>query len=89
MTNYPEHDKLMKVREESQIIGSFLDFCDYTLCYYSKRYDEFIPTDLSIEEILAEFFNIDLDIINQEKMEMLEQMREADAKTATHEGEPQ
>ena len=79
----------MKVQEESQIIGNFLDFCDYTLCYYSEQYDEFVPTNLSIEKVLAEFFNIDLDILNQEKMEMLEQMREANTKTATHEGEPQ
>ena len=83
MTNYPEHDKLMKVREESQIIGNFLDSCGYTLSYYSEQYDEFVPTNRIIEEVLAEFFGINLDILNEEKMEMLEQMREADARTAT------
>ena len=83
MTNYPEHDKLMKAREESPIIGNFLEFCGYTLCYYNKQYDEFVPTNLSIEEVLAEFFDIDLDILNQEKMEMLEQLQRANDKTTT------
>lgn len=32
MSDYPEHDRLLKIKDESQAIGEFLDGCGYTLC---------------------------------------------------------
>lgn len=76
MNDYPEHDKLKSVAEESQIIGEFLDTCGYVLCveesepfYY--HHDEYIPTRNSIQQILAHYFSIDLDRIEAEKRAML------------------
>lgn len=32
MSEYPEHDKLDAIKEQSQAIGEFLDFSPYVLC---------------------------------------------------------
>lgn len=37
MAEYPEHEKLAAVREESQAIGEFLDGCGYVLCRIMYR----------------------------------------------------
>lgn len=37
MSEYPEHDKLAAVREQSQAMGEFLDFAPYTLCEFVRQ----------------------------------------------------
>lgn len=36
MTEYPEHDKLAAVKDQSQAIGSFLDHGPWTLCLWQE-----------------------------------------------------
>ncbi len=76
---YPEHEKLRAVSEQSQVIGEFLDNCCFTLCEYSHELDEYCPVQYSIQEVLAKYFNIDLNKIEAEKRQMLETLRAANA----------
>lgn len=78
MNKYPEHEKLQKVKDESQAQGEFLEWLreqGVWLC----RMDEdglLYPTYTRIEDFLAEYHGIDLKVIEQEKREMLEEFRE-------------
>jgi hypothetical protein len=117
MSEYPEHDKLAKVQEQSQVIGEFLDNCGHMLCYWREKGDNgepeyvwvdghgegvdeppnaydhirgharpnmarevwgegFVPVRGSIQQILAAYFEIDLDKIEVEKRQMLDRLRE-------------
>lgn len=81
---YPEHEKLKKVVKESQAIGEFMEWLeqekDVTLCKTIPRGEEgegrFWPSFTPIQELLADFFGIDLKVIEQEKRAMLDKMRE-------------
>lgn len=77
MTAYPEHEKIEKVQLESNTIGEFLDWLpskDIQLGTWTES-GEFIPLHRNIEKLLAEFFEIDLEKIEQEKRAMLELLR--------------
>lgn len=85
--SYPEHEKLSKVSDESQTIGTFLDLSGYTLCKWVEQdaCDDdacvaggFVPDPGSIQRILADYFDIDLTIIEREKRAMLAAHRIAD-----------
>lgn len=75
-SQYPEHEKLSAISAESQAIGQFLDEGTYTLCEVDK-YDRFVPVGKSIQEILADYFGIDLNKIEAEKRQMLDEIRGA------------
>lgn len=79
MAEYPEHDKLHAIQEESQAIGNFLDNGPYTLCVYDDFQRRFRPVDKSIQQVLADWYDIDLNRLEEEKQAMLEAMREANA----------
>ncbi len=76
-----ELEKLKDVAEVSQKIGEFLDWLlnghGYYLCELRKceDRDEFYPTHKHIEDILAQYFNIDLNKVEQEKRKILEEIR--------------
>ena len=76
---YPEHAKLEAVRERSQVIGEFLDGTPFVLAEYREvdghREPQLMPVNKSIEQVLAEHFDIDLNRIEAEKRAMLENMR--------------
>ena len=71
---YPEHEKMKAVRDKSEPIGEFLDNCKYTLCETVDN--NFVPVGKTIEKILAEYFNIDLNKIEQEKQQMIKELQE-------------
>ena len=87
MSKYPECEKLSQVRDKSQVIGEFLDWLvcekEISLVRFTDRDTddpddpgyEFINT--SIERLLAEFFEIDLNKVEKEKCTMLGELREA------------
>lgn len=79
MSEYSEHDKQKAVLDDARVIGEFLDWASsqgYQLCRFSDRYDEFNPVG-SFLDVLAEYFEIDLDKIEAEKRQMLESIRAA------------
>ena len=63
----PECDKLLAIKDKSQTIGFFLDWLKGQGAYY---FDE-----TSIEKILANYFNIDLEKVNEEQTAVLEYIR--------------
>lgn len=74
---FPQHEKLKSIQKESQALGQFLDWLNsegIALCQLGER-DHFFPIYKRTEVILANYFDIDLDLLEQEKLEMLKQLR--------------
>ena len=69
---YPEHFKFDKVREESQAIGLFIETAGWLLCDWPEGRSHPRPTNLSINQVLAKYFDIDLKVLEDEKQAMLE-----------------
>jgi len=88
MSECPEHDKLDKIHDKSQAIGEFLEWLqgekDVVLAEYHEhamgRKDVLLPIHAHIETLLGEFFEIDLEKLENEKLNMLEQLRAAQQK---------
>ena len=81
---YPEHEKLTKVKDQSQTIGGFLESMGeqgLVLAEYvaADEYSEarLVPVNKSINNILAQHFGIDLEKLEKEKLAMLDQIRES------------
>jgi hypothetical protein len=75
---YPEHRKLKAVVDRSQTIGEFLDWLEEKGLWLANMDVEgprMSPYYYKKENILAEFFGIDLKKIEKEKLAMLEELR--------------
>ena len=76
---YPEHEKLQKVIDQSQTIGEFFEWLKNTkkivMAQWGK-WDSLYPLSLPTQETLAEYFEIDLNKLEQEKRAMLEELRQ-------------
>lgn len=84
---YPEHEKLKAVSDKSQEIGQFLDWMRDEKGYQfgflgdadsGEDPGRIYPTYLDVTRVLADYFDIDLKKIEQEKREMLKSIRSAD-----------
>lgn len=82
---YPEHMKLQKVVDKSQAIGEFLDWLTgeqgYVIAEFDEKYDQYVPMHQPIQGWLSRYFDIDQNVIEQEKRAMLDEMRAAFEKT--------
>lgn len=84
MANYPEHDKLALIHEQSRTCGEFLEWLEsqgYTIKKWygageGERRAGWGPRPL-INQLLAEFFDIDQAKIDEEKRAMLDAIRAA------------
>lgn len=76
MKTYPEHEKLKVISQYSNKCGEFLEHL-YSKGYILAEYagGELWSVNRSITDLLAEFFKIDQQKIDQEKLEMLEEVR--------------
>ena len=82
---YPEHEKLTLVKDNSQLLGEFLEwargnsyeFCGRVVVDRDTPCEkvDYQPNRKSIEAILAEFYEIDLNKLEVEKVQMLEAIR--------------
>lgn len=75
---YPEHVKLEAVKQYSQVVGEFLEWMS-TKGYFFGQFDESghgYPVFKPHQELLAEFFDIDLDKIEEERRRMLDKIRQ-------------
>lgn len=83
---YPEHEKLQKVKDTSQAIGEFLEWCDgrgWHLAEWdeSRQYQpRMMPLSGGVNDVLAEYFDIDLNTLEAEKRAMLDRQRDLNAK---------
>ena len=73
---YPECEKLKEVSDKSQVVGEFLDWlsCNKEVClakWEGERLSEFY---YSPENLLAEFFEIDLNKVEEERREILKSL---------------
>lgn len=78
MPQYPEHEKLLKIKTESNTIGEFLEWLESegtVLAGYSEL-DQLLPEHEPIRDRLARYFGIDQSKIEQEKRAMLENLQE-------------
>lgn len=69
---YPMHMKAEKVKVERQAIGEFIEFGGYTLCTWPEESHHPQPVHLSINDVLAKYFEIDMKVLEAEKQAMLE-----------------
>lgn len=65
-----ECDKMKACQPESQKIGAFLEQMQsegLSICKFSKDIDGYTPLRMRTEEILAKYFEIDLEAVELEK----------------------
>lgn len=78
--DYPEHAKLKAVVDKSQAIGEFIDWLiDTKGIVLASRFEisDILYRDAtSTDELLADFFDIDRDVLEKEKRQILETIRE-------------
>ena len=68
----PELDRLRLVQDDSHAIGEFLDFSGYILAERDE-FDRLRPSDKTIQSILADYFDIGLNKVEQEKRALLKE----------------
>ena len=76
---YPEHAKLKALDVKRELIQAFVDWLfddsDFILCDDRAISDgEYTETSVSREQIMADFFEIQLDVIAEEKEKMYQEM---------------
>lgn len=75
----PELDKMKDVQPQSQIIGQFLDWLFHekhrTIAEIPDGMEKWQPVGGSIESILAEYFEIDVSKVENERRAILESIR--------------
>lgn len=79
MSNYPEHDKLHEIKDQTQAVHDFLEWAQHEkgiqLARVDDRTDRMYPEPTSQMDLLAEWAGIDLDKLEAEKRQMFEQAR--------------
>ena len=79
MSEYPEHEKLSKVKDKSQVIGEFLEWLQgpkcYTIAFYPENSNSLFTVRTNTEKLIAEFFEVDLKKLEEEKIAMLNELR--------------
>lgn len=80
---YPECKRLADCSDDSQKIGEFIDWCNaqgYHLCEYlsvtpNSRTKQLSPLSVTMEQLLAKYFNIDLKVVETERRKLLDELR--------------
>lgn len=79
----PELDKMLAVKEKSQIIGDFLEHLQEGEVYLAQMEDDddgaqvLRETNFTTEQILANYFGINLDKAEQERGDLLDWVRDS------------
>lgn len=81
-TKYPECEKMTAIQDKPRVIGDFLEWLEetkeMTICVLiegENEQGEYYPIYLETEKLLAEFFKIDLDKVEEEKRQILDETR--------------
>ena len=86
----PEHEKLKIVQPQSQAIGEFLEWAGDQGLYLSKfvsDYQQYQPTNENVQSLLARYFEIDLRVLEAEKVALLNGQRQLNERTAAHDAQ--
>jgi len=80
--NYSEHEKMQAVSDSSRAIGEFLEWLDEQEIYLAKWSERdrrgFTELEFHLDtraELLAKYFNINLKKIEEEKEQMMQNLR--------------
>lgn len=76
----PELDRMRDVHERSQEIGDFLEWLRYDENHVQLAIwdgEKLIPFHYNIEQLLANYFHIDLNKVESERRALLDALREA------------
>lgn len=91
MSDYPEHEKIKALDGLNDRIGEFLDWLraerGIVLAEYG-RHDQLWASTVRTEDLLAEFFNVDLKELEEEKRRMLDEIREEQLASQLEHGHP-
>ena len=81
-SKYPECEKMRSIKEKSELCGDFLEWLQskYRLINRQESFESSLASInyssyINFEELLAEFFNIDLDKVEEEKKQILMELR--------------
>ena len=83
MTAHPMHEKLQKVKGNSQAIGEFCDWLNEQGVFFASYGEDYLEgkyayrVSMDIQNRLADFYDIDLVALEEEKRDMLRTIREA------------
>lgn len=86
LPEYPEHQKLLAAKPRSEVIGAFIEWLPTQNLWFCKvhvhdedctkfceaRHDYY---GVTVEALLARYFEIDLNVIETEKRAMLDEIR--------------
>ena len=78
MPPYLEHEKLKLVKDKSQAVGEFIQWLEekgISLAHYPEGSERLCSVYTPVSKLLAEFFEIDLDALEQEKEHMVDSIR--------------
>ena len=75
--SYPECEKLQAVAPHSQKIGEFIDWCAETksIGLVIDPLDSALPVYTPLQQLLAEFFEIDMNKVELERQEILKDLQ--------------
>ena len=72
MSSYPECEKMKLVKDDAETIGQFLEWLTE-----NQRDGNYVPLPDDLNDLLSDYFNIDLELVEEEKDQMLEEIRVA------------
>ncbi len=76
----PELDKIQEYKEVSQELGCFIDWLSsdlsIPLCKWEDELQDYYPVHRSIESLLAQYYDIDLNIVEEERRAILDYLSE-------------
>lgn len=70
----PEHQKLKDLNGANQIVGDFIEWLSeelYSICKVNDGYN-YVPINLSRDELIAKHFGIDAEKLEAEKQQILD-----------------
>lgn len=78
---YPEHGKLKALDGKNRTIGQFIEWLGekgMVICRetYNADNEDLVPINMSIQQLLAKYFDIDVHKLDDEKQAMLDLIRE-------------
>lgn len=73
MKKYPECEKMQAVKDKSQAIGEFIEWLGINSMFIGEYHEDGYPCHamLNTEQLLAKYFNINLNKVEKEKRSML------------------
>lgn len=80
MIKTPELDKMIACNQNSQVIGEFLEWLKgrsepIDLCIWDESDDMYCELNMSINSLLAEYFGINEQVAEKERVAILKQLQ--------------